>query len=256
MSVDSSLIPEGRTVLSKDPFQFHCHAGVECFTTCCRHLELYLYPYDVLRLKKCLGMHSAEFMQQHTRVAPGSHPYFPAVMLNMLDNKEKTCPFLQEKGCSVYRDRPSACRTYPVERGVEKNLSGSKKLTAHYFLTHHDYCKGHKEQRTYTVKQWERDQFLHEFNLMNDLWAEVDALFATNPWQGEGTAGPRQQLAFMVCYNIDAFRDYMSHHNLLRSFHLDRDRRRRIERDDTELLKFGFEWLQFVFGDRPLLRPR
>ena len=91
---------------------------------------------------------------------------------------------------------------------------------------------------------------------MNDLWAEVDAFFATNPWLGEGKAGPRQQLAFMTCYNIDDFRAYTQQHKLLKRFRLDRDRRRRIERDDTELLKFGFDWLQHVLGSRPTLRPR
>ena len=255
MTVDSNLIPEGRTVVDAEPFKFHCHSEVECFTNCCRKLELYLYPYDVLRLKNCLNMHSAEFMHSHIRTTSGSHPFFPAIMLKMNDNADSTCPFLGANGCEVYRDRPSACRTYPLERAVEKQ-GEQQKLLVHYFMTHHEYCKGHYEEKKYTVRQWERDQFLHDFNLVNDSWAEVDAFFATNPWQGEGEAGPRQQLAFMVCYNIDEFRSYVTGHNLLRSFRLDRDRRRRIERDDTELLRFGFDWLQFVLGDRPTLIPR
>jgi Fe-S-cluster containining protein len=254
MAVDEKFIPEGRTVVGKDPFQFHCHAGVGCFTNCCRKLELYLYPYDVLRLKNSLGLRSTEFMRAHTRIAPGSHPFFPAVMLNMRDNVDNSCPFLGPDGCTVYKDRPSACRTYPLERAVEKQ-AGRQGMTVHYFMTHHNYCQGHQEERTYTVSQWERDQFLYEYNLMNDAWAEVDAFFATNPWQGEGAAGPRQQLAFMVCYNLDEFRLYAARHNLLRLFRMDRDRRRRIERDDGELLRFGFDWLQFVLGDRPTLQP-
>ena len=255
MGLESDLIPEGRTVIGSDPFNFNCHSGVSCCTNCGRKRERDLYPYDVLRLKKSLGMHSAEFMHAHTRIAPGSHPYFPAVMLNMQPNEEQACPFLTGKGCSVYRDRPSACRTYPLERGVERQQD-KQTLIVHYFMTHHEYCKGHHEEREYTIKQWERDQFLDEFNTMNDLWAEVDAFLGTNPWQGEGTAGPRQQLAFMVCYNLDDFRGYAEQHNLLKSFRLDRDRRRRIARDDTELLKFGFDWLQFVLGDRPTLIPK
>ena len=255
MAVDPQFIPEGRTVVGRNPFQFQCHSGVECFTSCCRKLELYLYPYDVLRLKNSLGIQSAEFMHTHTRIASGSHPFFPAIMLNMRDNADKTCPFLGPEGCMVYKDRPSACRTYPLERAVEKQV-GKHGMVVHYFMTHHDYCKGHLEQRQYTVDKWERDQFLYEYNLMNDCWAEVDAFFATNPWQGEGTAGPRQQLAFMVCYNLDEFRRYASRHNLLKLFRMDRDRRRRIERDDAELLRFGFDWLQFVLGDRPTLQPR
>ena len=255
MEIEANFIPEGRTVVGSEPFAFHCHTKVECFTNCCRKLELYLYPYDALRLKNCLNIHSAEFMHTYSRIASGSHPFFPAIMLKMSNNDDMTCPFLGANGCTVYRDRPSSCRTYPLERAVEKQ-GGQMGLISHYFMTHHEYCKGHAEEKTYTIGQWERDQFLHDYNLANDSWAEVDAFFATNPWQGEGDGGPRQQLAFMVCYNLDEFRSYVTRYNLLRSFQLDRDRRRRIERDDTELLRFGFDWLQFVLGDRPTLQPR
>ncbi len=232
--------------LGKEPFSFRCHAGVSCFLSCCRQVELRLFPYDVLRLKTRLAMHSAAFLQAHTRLGQGAHPFFPAVMLNMQPDGEHLCPFLTEQGCSIYKDRPSACRTYPLERAVEKTADGT--LRSRWFLTRHSYCKGHLEEHTCTVKQWEREQQLFDFNLFNDLWAEVDALFASNPWQGEGQAGPLQQLAFMVCYNIDAFRDYVQQHNLLAAFRLERDRRRRIEQEDSELLKFGFNWLLHVLG--------
>ncbi len=91
---------------------------------------------------------------------------------------------------------------------------------------------------------------------MNDLWAEVDAFFASNPWQGEGAAGPRQQLAFMVCYNIDAFRAYTRQHNLLNFFRLSKEHRRRIEGDEVELLKFGLDGLLHELGDRRTLVSR
>lgn len=253
--LDPEMIPEGRTVIGGKPFQFRCHPGVSCFTFCCRRLELYLYPYDVLRLKNALGMHSAVFMREHVRLGPGSHPFFPSVMLNMNDDDEHICPFLAEEGCSVYSARPTACRTYPLERAVEKK-TGENRLRVHYFMTHHSYCKGHEEKHSYTLIQWEREQMLYDYNLMGDLWAEMDAFFVTNPWQGEGTAGPLQQLAFMVCYNIDDFRSYVGKHNLLRRFELDRNRRRSIERHDEALLKFGFEWLTYILGGSSPLRSR
>ena len=228
--------------LGHEPFQFRCHEGLSCFLVCCRKVELRLFPYDLLRLQKALSMESGEFLEKYTRLGAGAHPFFPAVMLNMAESEDYPCPFLTEGGCSVYADRPSACRTYPLERGVEK-IDRGPGLRSHYFLTQHDYCKGHFEDHSYTVKKWEREQRLTEYNLFNDLWAEVDAFFATNPWQGEGQAGPRQQLAFMVCYNIDAFREYTQQHNLPASCRLDKERRRRIKREDSELLKFGFEWL-------------
>jgi Fe-S-cluster containining protein len=243
-----------RNPLGGSPFTFRCHSSVSCYLVCCHKVELRLLPIDAIRLKNSLNMHSTEFMEQYARVGTGDHPYFPAVMLNMANTDGFPCPFLAQSGCSVYRDRPTACRTYPLERAVEK-ISKRGQLKNHYFLTHHPYCKGHEEDHQYTVQQWERDQHLYEYNLLNDMWAEVDAFFALNPWEGEGQAGPRQQLAFMVCYNIDAFRVYCSQHKLLAAFRIDRKRRRRIEGDDIELLKFGFDWLLHILGDRNTLIP-
>ena len=254
MPAESVLPQSAWPELGAEPFRFRCHAGASCFLSCCRQVELRLFPYDVLRLKERLALSAAEFLEQHTRLGAGAHPFFPAVFLNMLADGDHACPFLTAQGCSVYKDRPSACRTYPLERAVEKAADGS--LRNRWFLTGHPYCKGHFEEHFCTVKQWEREQRLTEHNLFNDLWAEVDMLFAANPWQGEGQAGPLQQLAFMVCYNIDAFHDYVHQHNLLAGFRLERDRRRRIEQDDSELLKFGFDWLLHVLGGHRTLLPR
>ncbi len=113
-------------------------------------------------------------------------------------------------------------------------------------MTRHPYCKGHQEEKKYTVKRWEREQGLYEYNMYNDLWAQIDALFSTNPWRGEGHAGPLQQLAFMVCYNIDEFRHYAARNGLLRQCGLPRKERRKIEQDDGALLQFGFRWLQNI----------
>ncbi|MCI5222459.1 MAG: YkgJ family cysteine cluster protein [Candidatus Electrothrix sp. AR4] len=236
-------------LLGDQTFSFRCHEGVSCYLSCCHKVELRLYPFDVLCLKNKLSCKSSEFLEKFTRIGTGTHPFFPAVMLNMKESEKAPCPFLADQGCSVYTDRPSACRTYPLERAVQKTKKNGR-LESHYFITKHSYCKGHLEEQLYTVKKWEREQQLFEYNLLNDLWAEVDAFFSSDPWRGEGHAGPRQQLAFMVCYNIDAFRLYIVQHDLLANLRMDRDRRRRIERDDKELLKFGFEWLRHVLSER------
>ena len=254
MNDSAAPLPESKPI-EGNSFQFRCHPDVSCYLVCCHKVELRLFPMDLLCLKKSLSLHSAAFLEKYTRIGQGSHPFFPAVMLNMADTDGYPCPFLASEGCTVYRDRPSACRTYPLERAVEKTGKRGQ-LKSHYFLTSHAYCMGHDEDHQYTIKKWERGQQLHEYNLLNDLWAEVDAFFATDPWQGEGQAGSRQQLAFMVCYNIDAFRDYTVQNSLLTSYRLDRDRRRRIASDDIELLKFGFDWLLHVLGDRRTLIPR
>ena len=121
MSDTKSQTGSERTAVGGQPFQFRCHPGVSCYLVCCHKVELRLFPVDVLRLKKNLDLHSTEFMEQYTSIGPGAHPYFPAVMLKMADRENYPCPFLIKEGCSVYADRPSACRTYPLERAVEKS---------------------------------------------------------------------------------------------------------------------------------------
>ncbi len=238
--------------LGNEPFSFSCHPDLDCYTSCCRNVDMYLFPYDILRARKALGVDSDRFMRDYTRIAQGAHPYFPAVMLR-LDEQTKACPFLdEEKGCTIYLDRPSSCRTYPLERAIDRDPSTVSEKEF-YFLTDHSYCLGHKEDGCFTVKEWVRNQRIHDYNLMNDLWAEVDTLFSTNPWKGEGAGGPKQQFAFMVCYNIDMFRRFVGERQLLKQYRLSKDWRRRIEKEDSELMKFGFELLKLMLGGKSSL---
>jgi Fe-S-cluster containining protein len=242
--------PEGMTPLGNSAFQFECHPGVACFTFCCRNVDMILYPYDIIRLKKCLGIDSEKFMRTHTVVEKGDNPYFPTVKLKLTE--DKACPFLSDDGCTVYKDRPSACRTYPLERAVDRSMVNGV-VEEYYFLTNHSYCLGHQENQRLTVSQWVRSQKLMDYNAMNELWAEIDTVFRQNPWQGEGAAGEKQQLAFMVCYNIDGFRRFAEDHKLIKQFKIDKHFRKRIAKEDEELLKFGFQWLKLVLTGKSSL---
>ena len=239
--------------LEKREFNFSCHPGVSCFTLCCKNVDLDLYPYDVICLKRELGIDSETFLRDHTEFKKGGNPFFPTLKLKLVPaEREQICPFLSEKGCSVYRSRPTSCRTYPLERAVDRNSAGGRP-EEFYFLTDHSYCLGHKEAEKITVRKWIRSQRLDEFNLMNDLWAEVDTLFASNPWKGEGSGGRMQQMAFMACYNMDRFRSFVDENLILSQFVIDRDWKNRMKRDDGELLKFGFEWIKRILGGRSSL---
>ena len=249
---ESKLFPDNMVPLADEPFSFSCHPGVPCFTVCCKKVDLTLYPYDIVRLKNGLGIRSDEFLQKYARVVQGDNPFFPMIMLSLTEEGRGQCPFLTAEGCTVYADRPSSCRTYPLERAVDRHNARGRSREF-YFMVRHDYCKGHEEQQEQTVKRWVRGQRLEQFNTFNDLWAEMDSLFRSNPWKGEGVGGPGQQLAFMVCYNIDQFRDVAEQRHLLEQFRLNRDQRRAIERGDEELLKFGFEWLKLIFGGKSSL---
>lgn len=241
------------TPLGESSFTFRCHPGVSCFTVCCKEVELDLYPYDIIRLKNCLGIDSETFMRTHTELKMSGNPYFPTVTLKQAQTGHRQqCPFLTDAGCSVYRDRPTACRSYPLERAVDRQAERGRRRDF-YFLTRHDYCKGHDEADEMNVKQWVRSQQLDQFNQMNDLWTEVDTLFAANPWKGEGSGGPKQQLGFMVCYDLNRFRAFAQEQNLIQQYRIARDQKKRMERDDGELLKFGFAWLLEILGGRSSL---
>jgi Fe-S-cluster containining protein len=245
---DKKNFPEGMTPIGNSSFRFRCHPGVSCFTVCCKNVDLDLYPYDIIRLRTRLAIDSETFMRTHTELKKGANPYFPTVTLKLVAADQVfQCPFLAEQGCTVYDDRPTACRTYPLERAVDRNVERGRPKEF-YFLTNHDYCKGHFEAQQNTVKQWIRSQHLEQYNQMNDLWAEVDTLFGSNPWKGEGSGGPTQQLAFMACYDVDRFKEFSEVQRLLDRYRLKREQKRKIVGDDAELLKFGFEWLKDILG--------
>ena len=245
--------PEGMVPLSKSVFCFRCGPDVKCYRSCCRKLDLILYPYDIIRLKTRISVSSEEFMRRYTKLGSSSHPFFPAVMLLMSENEEQTCPFLDNNGCTVYEDRPTACRTYPLERAVDRSQDRGRPQE-YYFMTNHSYCQGHQEAKEWTVKTWLKNQKVQHYNAVNDFWAGIDTLFAQNPWQGEGAGGPRQQLAFMVCYNIDGFRSFAKENRLFDQFRIDSSVRRLLDNDDEVLLKFGFEWLKYILAGTGSLR--
>lgn len=253
---DLDTIP-GRRLNENDTFRFRCHPGVSCFNLCCRNLNMFLYPYDVLRLKNHLGISSDEFLERHVDVVLREGNYFPDVLLRMADNEEKTCPFLTVDGCSVYPDRPDTCRTFPMEQGQLLD-AGSGKTKPVYFFRPPDFCQGQHETRSWTPRTWASDQDAAQHNRMTARWAELKRRFEDDPWAGEGPQGQRSKMAFMATYNIDRFREFVFRSSFLKRYRIKPERLRKIKRDEAALLKFGFEWVEFfLFGIRSkTIRPR
>jgi len=238
----------GRQIKAGDTFAFRCHPDVACFNRCCRNLNLFLYPYDVLRLKNCLGIHAGRFLDEYVDLVlrPGSH--FPDVLLRMADNTEKTCPFLTGEGCSVYPDRPDTCRTFPVEQGSLYDAGTGKSALVHFFRPP-DFCQGQHETDRWTVDTWSGDQEARDYNRMTLAWAEIKRLFQADPWKGEGPEGTRAKMAFMATYNIDEFRKFVFESSLLKRYKVKKELQRKIRASDKALLKFGFEWVKvFIWG--------
>jgi len=232
----------------KDLFSFECHSGLACFNRCCRNINLFLYPYDVLRLRKRLGISSDEFIDDYVDIVLRPFGFFPEVLLRMSDNPEKTCPFLTETGCSVYSDRPDTCRTFPVEQGIYHDAGNNKNIVIHFFRPP-GFCLGQHENKNWTAESWAKDQDASAHNKMTAMWADLVSLFQNNPWEGEGTNGPKAKMAFMATYNIDRFRDFIFTSSFLKRYLIKYDLLTKIKNNDTELLKFGFVWVKyFLWG--------
>ncbi|MDX1934512.1 MAG: YkgJ family cysteine cluster protein [Capsulimonadales bacterium] len=79
---------------------------IDCLTcgNCCRTLQIVVDEKDVRRLARRLGITEKEFARKYVAVAEDRTKYFQAT----------PCPFLGEgNACSVYEDRPQACRDFP-----------------------------------------------------------------------------------------------------------------------------------------------
>jgi Fe-S-cluster containining protein len=233
----------GKRILAGERFAFRCHGGLSCFNLCCRNLDLYLYPYDVLRLCKALHLSSETFMERHTDVVMRKGEYFPEVLLRMAENEEKTCPFLTEAGCSVYMDRPDTCRTFPIEQGTILSPDG-RVVEAVAFFRPPDFCMGQKEEKLWTLEAWAKDQDAERHNRMTREWGLVRSLFSKDPWGLEGFYGKKGKMAFMSVYHLDAFRAFLFESSFFKRYKVDPDLKRKIKRDDVALLRFGFDWIR------------
>lgn len=199
---DSNLPRNVRRLGDHERFRFGCHPGVPCFTECCRQLDLALSPYDVLRLCAGLNIPAAEFLDRYAVVEKNGEDPFPTVFLAMVDDGRATCPFVTEKGCSVYRDRPGACRTYPVGRGAY--LDENRGPAELFVLLTEPHCRGFEDGPELTVADWVDDQELAIYNKFNDLLLPL--LQHRRIKEGFRPDDRRQQRYLEVLYNLDAFR--------------------------------------------------
>ena len=234
----------GKMLGEDDVFCFQCHPELSCFNQCCRNLKLFLYPYDILRLKNNLNISSDTFIDQYVDVVLREDSFFPEVMLRMSQDKEKTCVFLTKSGCSVYPDRPDTCRTFPIEQGSLYNAQTQKSKRVNFFRPP-DFCLGQYESKTWNTKTWSEDQDAVLYNKMTMKWAELKRLLQNDPWGNEGPEGPKAKMAFMAAYNVDPFREFILNSSFHKRYKVKSEIVKKLGKDDLRLLSFGFEWVKF-----------
>jgi len=233
-----------------DVFTFACHSGVPCFNDCCSDVNIFLTPYDIIRLKNKLGITSDEFLKKYT-VSPFSQKQkYPVIMLKMTDDEKKRCPFVTDEGCSVYDDRPWSCRMYPLGQASPKE--GSAEGDEFFFLMKESVCKGFEEEVKQSVKEWMADQGIEEYREAGKLYKDITL---HDFFEKGGELSPEKMEMFhLVCYNIDKFRKFLFESTFFNKFVVTEQVKEQLEGDDLELFKFGIQWLRFsLFGEKTMM---
>jgi Fe-S-cluster containining protein len=239
----SAVEPVKRTLDSK--FKFACHPDISCFTRCCVGTSIILTPYDIVRIKNRLGISSGDFLEKYTYTyinAETSHPY---VILKMMDDKEGKCPFVTPEGCSIYEDRPSNCRYYPVGQGLM--IIGSEKGPVNeefYFFIKDPNCLGGQEGREWTIESWRIDQGADLYDEMNKEWKEIQ--LRRNTSEQSKLAANKQAMLYMASYDIDKFRKFILESKFLDLLEMDKEEVEKIKTDEIALMKFGFRYLKYI----------
>ncbi len=226
-------------------FQFECHKGVSCFTKCCRGIDIMLTPYDIMLLKNHMGISSEEFLSVYTEPQLLEKTDLPVVTLRLLDDDQKSCPFVKDDGCLVYEARPTTCRYYPLGVGSLSHREGTDEDDFFFFINE-PHCKGFEEEKKWTVKSWREDQGVDIHDDVNAGWTDLMVLkrsFPPNIQMSEKA----KQMFFMVCYNIDAFKSFVFESKFLEMYKLEVELVEQMKDDEVALMEFGFSWLRDLF---------
>ena len=242
----SNILPEKLTLDS--PLQFACHPGVSCFTACCHNIKIILTPYDILILRRRLNIPAHEFITQYTEPTYLEKTDIPGVQIKLTGEKNG-CPFVTPEGCTVYTDRPSACRYYPV--GMADFHEGGTDDAAEekfFFLVKEPHCKGHEEPKRWTIRDWRADQGVDVRDEMNKEWLRL--VMRRKSFGLQATlSDAAKRMFFMASTDLDTFRKFVFESSFLDTYEVDADTVAKIREDDVELMLFSFRYLaNTLFG--------
>ena len=230
-----------------ETFCFDCNPQVPCFNRCCAELTLPLTPYDVARLRRHLGIDSEEFLSAFAAMRSFPDTGFPLPMLRMLQGPGEPCPFVGPAGCSVYEDRPGACRCYPLGRGTKMAGGG---VSERFFLVREDHCHGFDQGSTRTPRQWFADQELEDYNAANDRYMRLMAMVRAT---GKPLEARLVTMSVLCLYQLDKFRELITRMRIFEHVDADAARQAAVMEDspvgDAAALDFGLDWMELViFG--------
>jgi len=229
-----------------ETFVFACSSKVGCYNQCCRDLNQFLTPYDILRLKNRLALSSGEFLERYTQAHIGPESGLPVITLTP---EAQRCPFVRPTGCSVYEDRPSSCRIYPLVRLMSRSRETGARSERH-LLIREAHCQGFQQGPAWTAAAWQTAQGLDAYNAMNDLMLDIIRLNSRR--SGGNLDSKSKQLFYLSLYDLDGFKASLSAGGPPDTLAADAATLDLTRKDDAALLRFGFDWLRrTVFKDAP-----
>ena len=231
--------------------QFSCHQGIGCWNACCSNIDISLTPYDIIRLKKRLGISSTEFLKDYTVPYEMEKDGIAGVKFRPVENGT-ACRFMKPEGCAVYEDRPTACRYYPVAL-LSMRKQDEYTDTESYAIVKEDHCHGHAENRRLTIADYRKEQGVEEYDELARGWRQ---LVLKKKSAGPSVGAPSlksRQLFFMACYDVDTFRNFVESEAFGKLFKLSADETAMLMTDDVELMQFAFRFLkQVLFGEQSI----
>jgi len=241
-----------------DMFAFSCHKGISCWNQCCNGADIVMTPGDMLRLSRHFGIRPIEFLDRYCYQAQWDKAGLPVAKLRMTgEDGSGPCQFVDdEKGCTVYENRPVTCRYYPLGLAAIK-MKGQEGKENFNFLVKESHCKGHDESKLQSVAQYRKEQGTDEYDQINNGW--MDILMKAASWASTG--GPygkeisarTQGMFYMVSTDIDAFRRFVFETRFLEIYEIEKETTEVLKTNDAVLLTLGFDWLKNVIYGEPTI---
>lgn len=226
-----------------DTFRFSCHKELACYNICCRDVNIFLTPYDVLRMRRNTGLSSGEFLKAYTIALLGEEG-IPLVVLRMMEDENKTCRFVTRDGCSIYRDRPWSCRMYPVFPVSSKEEE--------FLIKGKTACLGFREEKQWTPKEWKKDQDIDIYDTMNESYKEITLHDYFQ--KGNRLDSGKTKLLYTACYDLDAFKRFLFETRFFDIYDVEKEVIEKIRNDEEELLRFGYRWVRFSLFSEDTLK--
>lgn len=237
-----------------DSIQFRCHKDISCFNACCKNIDIILTPYDILRLKKHLGLSSDEFLVKHAVPFEMDFHGMPGFKMRTLE-KSSACQFMTEQGCSVYENRPAACRYYPMGANWMRRKDEAEVLDS-FFKVKEAHCKGHDEDRTISVSDYRNEQGVTEYDDINRPWVEA-VLKKRSAGPTVGKPSERSFQLFQLCsYELDHFRRFINSDSFKSAMDVSEEQYAIVNQDEEELLRFSIRYLRQVLFGEPCVAPK